>query len=58
MRLLEALLLITALELGVLIGTHEDGPEESSVNGAGVQNDGVLLVVAGVGRDGNDGVDS
>ena len=57
-RLLEALLLIASLKLRVFVGPHEHGSEEASVHGTGVENDGVLLVVSGVGGDGDDRVDS
>ena len=56
-RLLEELLLVVLLDLGVLVAPHEDTAHEAPVDGAGVEDDGVLLVVAGVGGDGHDAVD-
>ena len=50
--------LVIAFEFGVLVGPHENGPEEASVDGGRVENNGVLLVVPGVGGDGDDGVDT
>ena len=42
----------------ILVRSHEDGSEEAPVDRGRVQDDGVLLVVPGVGGDGHDGVDA
>ena len=56
--LLEELLLVVLLDLGVLVAAHEHAAHEAPVDGAGVEDDGVFLVVAGVGGDGHDTVDA
>ena len=57
--LLKQLLLIqTLLALRVLVRAVEHRPEEAAINGRLVQHHRILLVVAGIGGNGDDGVDA
>jgi hypothetical protein len=37
--------LISTFVFGILVRTHEDGPEEAAIDRGGIQDDGVFLVV-------------
>merc|ERR1719429_360078 len=56
--LLKVLLLVVLFHFRVLVASHEHAPHETSVYCGGIQDNGVLLVVAIVGGDGNNGVDT
>ncbi|RNA27889.1 hypothetical protein BpHYR1_036545 [Brachionus plicatilis] len=49
-------LVVVALGLGVAVRAPKSRPEETAIDRAPVEDDGVLLVVAGVGEDGHNGV--
>ncbi len=55
---LELFFLVVPTALLFLVGSVEDGAEETAIDSRGIENDRVFLIVAGVREDGNNGIDA